>query len=506
MRKTIQEIDNFGAIDAENDKNLLINFYKSDVIAQLLEGDKSIVIGRKGTGKSAIYTYICDEYSQEAVKLVFKDYPWQLHDKFKNEMVSERERYVNSWEFLLYIEIAKRILTDKDNIWSASEKKELKKLKKWVNRNWGSLDFDYKENLNPKGSKLSFSFAPQVLGNGLGSIAKEVATSENVGQSLVAYNRKLEQILSMLLESYNKKIYLAFDQLDLAYSNDDKKYIEKLIGLLLATYNFYNKFKNVKVIVFLRSDIFTNITFQDKNKIKDNLVVFLDWDSERESGLSLKNLISKRIKNALDLEKEDFDYCWRSVFNNAKIGKNQFKWNYIVERTFLRPRDIIKFLNLSVNQANKRLENNPESEKLINNEDINSIKDDYSTYLYEELKDEISGKYPDFEKYLEVLREIHLLSFDKSDFDEKYEKIKKRYQLCETSEMVMERLYEFSIIGFYKPGGGGYGGSEYRFHYTSEHQKFNPNALKYKVHLGFKEYLELIENRNRALRDSDNVI
>lgn len=310
----------------------------------------------------------------------------------------------------------------------------------------------------------------------------------------------------MLLESYNKKIYLAFDQLDLAYSNDDKKYIEKLIGLLLATYNFYNKFKNVKVIVFLRSDIFTNITFQDKNKIKDNLVVFLDWDSERESGLSLKNLISKRIKNALDLEKEDFDYCWRSVFNNAKIGKNQFKWNYIVERTFLRPRDIIKFLNLSVNQANKRLENNPESEKLINNEDINSIKDDYSTYLYEELKDEISGKYPDFEKYLEVLREIHLLSFDKSDFDEKYEKIKKRYQLCETSEMVMERLYEFSIIGFYKPGGGGYGGSEYRFHYTSEHQKFNPNALKYKVHLGFKEYLELIENRNRALRDSDNVI
>lgn len=171
MRKTIQEIDNFGAIDAENDKNLLINFYKSDVIAQLLEGDKSIVIGRKGTGKSAIYTYICDEYSQEAVKLVFKDYPWQLHDKFKNEMVSERERYVNSWEFLLYIEIAKRILTDKDNIWSASEKKELKKLKKWVNRNWGSLDFDYKENLNPKGSKLSFSFAPQVLGNGLGSIA-----------------------------------------------------------------------------------------------------------------------------------------------------------------------------------------------------------------------------------------------------------------------------------------------------------------------------------------------
>lgn len=498
MNNTIQQIESFGAIDAENDKNLLLNFYKSDIISKLIDGDKSIVIGRKGTGKSAIYTYICDEYDKEATKLVFKDYPWQLHDKFKNEMVSDRERYVNSWEFLFYIEIAKRILTDDENIWSNSEKKELKKLRKWVSRNWGSIDFDYKENLNPQGSKLLFTFSPQVLGNGLGSIAKEVANSDNVGQSLVAYNRKLERILSKLLEQYNKNIYLAFDQLDLAYSNDDQTYLEKLIGLLLATYNFYKKFKNVKIIVFLRSDIFTNISFQDKNKIKDNLVEFLDWDSEQEVGLSLKCLITKRIKNALSLEMEDFDNCWQSVFDMAKIGKNQFKWNYIVERTFLRPRDIIKFLNLSVEQANKRIANSPESEKTIKNEDINGIKENYSIYLYEELKDEISGKYPEYEKYLEVLREIHFLSFDKNDFDEKYEKIKKRYHLSETSEMVMERLYEFSIIGFYKPGGGGYGGSEYRFQYTSEHQKFNANASKYKVHLGFKEYLELIENRSRA--------
>lgn len=157
-------------------------------------------------------------------------------------------------------------------------------------------------------------------------------------------------------------------------------------------------------------------------------------------------------------------------------------------------------MNLSLAQANKRLANNPEGENIINNEDINNIKDKYSTYLYEELKDEISGKYQDFEYYLEVLREIHLLTFTKEDFDEKYEKVKERYQLIETSDVVMERLYEFSIIGFYKPGGGGYGGSEYRFQYTSEYQKFNPNASKYKVHLGFKEYLELIENRGTRIK------
>ena len=47
MRKTIQQVENFGAIDAENDKNLLENFYKAKVIDKLVEGQKSIVIGRK---------------------------------------------------------------------------------------------------------------------------------------------------------------------------------------------------------------------------------------------------------------------------------------------------------------------------------------------------------------------------------------------------------------------------------------------------------------------------
>ena len=60
-------------------------------------------------------------------------------------------------------------------------------------------------------------------------------------------------------------------------------------------------------------------------------------------------------------------------------------------------------------------------------------------------------------------------------------------------DIILERLYEFSIIGFYKTGGGGYGGSEYRFQYKSDYQAFNPQATKFKVHNGFKEYLELIE-------------
>ena len=498
MKYTIKDIKDFGAIDAENDVDLLKNFYKTDVIDQIEKGEKTIVIGRKGTGKSAIYTYMCNEHKKESVKLVLNDYPWQLHDKFRNEVVSERECYVNSWIFLIYIEIAKKMISDEESIWSSSERREIRRLKRWLKRNWGSIDFDYKENLNPKESKTTLNLSPQIMGNGLGGIAKEISRNNNIGQSLSVYNQKLEKILSRLLGTYCNKIYLAFDQLDLAYSSDDKGYINKLIGLLLATYQFYKKFQNVRVVLFLRSDIFNNITFQDKNKIKDNLVVFLDWDAGKEEGsMSLKKFIAIRIKNALGLNNENFDFCWDSIFDNSKIGRNQYKWNYIAERTFLRPRDVIKFLNLAIEQAHKRIESNPESVYLIINEDINGIREKYSTYLLDELKDEISGKYTDYERYLEILREIHILTFTKTDFQSKYDVVKKRYTMKESCETILERLYEFSIIGFYKPGGGGYGGSEYRFRYTSDYQSFNQNASKYKVHLGYKEYLELIEKRNK---------
>jgi hypothetical protein len=95
---------------------------------------------------------------------------------------------------------------------------------------------------------------------------------------------------------------------------------------------------------------------------------------------------------------------------------------------------------------------------------------------------------------MELLRNIHSITFDRNTFESIYEKYKDRFKLVIDAETILERLYEFSIIGFYKPGGGGYGGSEYRFKYTSDYQSFNAQATKFKIHPGFKEHLELVKS------------
>jgi len=492
----LEHIKDFGAIDAENDNRLIEYFFRTPILDQLYGYEKSIVIGRKGTGKTAIYKYIENEKTRYVSALLFKDYPWQVHDKYKNTIVSERESFVHSWEFFFYIEIFKKMVALIGEFRSAQTQKQIRKIEKWIKRNWGSISFDHKETLSPqKRRRWVFSFAPSVMGNSLGSVSTAFQQSDNLGNTLAEFNSKFEKIVENLLNDFNGEIILLFDELDLAYSSTDANYKNRLIGLLLATYAFFSKFnKKVKIYLFLRSDIFNSLEFQDKNKIKDNMVVFLDWDPKSTtSKLSLKQLISNRIKANINAKSDNFERNWNEIFEPNNIGRNQTKWNFIIERTFVRPRDVIKFLNLALEQAQNRLRADVDSIDKITNTDIHVIRKKYSQYLIEELKDELTGSYDEYDYYLEILRDIHKISFSFNDFLESYKTVNERRSLDANPTEVLERLFEFSIIGFYKPGGGGFGGSEYAFRYTAESQPFNPKARKFKVHPGFKEYLELVE-------------
>jgi hypothetical protein len=52
-------------------------------------------------------------------------------------------------------------------------------------------------------------------------------------------------------------------------------------------------------------------------------------------------------------------------------------------------------------------------------------------------------------------------------------------------------LFEFSVTGYLKSGGGG-GGSGYVWRYQDARSRFDPTAGVYRVHPGFKEALDLI--------------
>lgn len=59
------------------------------------------------------------------------------------------------------------------------------------------------------------------------------------------------------------------------------------------------------------------------------------------------------------------------------------------------------------------------------------------------------------------------------------------------AKTALKELFEFSVIGFYRAGGKGYGGSEYVFRYKEPRTAFDKTAARFRVHPGLSDVLGL---------------
>ncbi|HEY4788636.1 MAG TPA: hypothetical protein VIH57_21445, partial [Bacteroidales bacterium] len=179
---------------------------------------------------------------------------------------------------------------------------------------------------------------------------------------------------------------------------------------------------------------------------------------------------------------------WEDVFDEGQLMTGrQSKYNYIADRTFLRPRDIIQFSNEIITQHKL----NTERHEKIDNKEINDAKLEYSRYFIDELDDEIHKHIPEYEKILDVIKNIGYYQFDSNDFQASFGAKKGLFSEKATITGALRSLFEFSIIGYYKLGGSGYGGSEYVFRYKDNRAQFDENAKLYRVHPGLIETLGL---------------
>ena len=309
---------------------------------------------------------------------------------------------------------------------------------------------------------------------------------EQLAGFLSEANRWLEYCLSRLLTN-DRWYFILFDDLDRGYDPSDEEYVARLTGLLLASRDVYDWARGIGLdiapAVFIRSDIYDALSFPDKNKITQNLVEILTWTDEHAGENSLKALIEQRIR-VITGTKEEFP--WSVVFDSQLMRGTHHKFKHMAVRTYLRPRDMIQFANLCLEQAKKS------GADLIQNEDIAAARSDYSEYLISELDHEIHEVFAEWRRYMDALRRVHTVSFRREDFTAAFSALRlARLEL--SPDDALELLYRFSVIGFRKIGGGGYGGSAIAFRYRSPNVNFDPAAPSFMVHPGLKEALELVE-------------
>lgn len=488
-------LDSFGAIDAETDFRPEF-FVPSTTWQRVVEMDRPLVVGRKGTGKTAVRLALLNEAEDNevlfAADLVFRDYPWAVHHTVFDETVGGRSRFQETWLFLMLIEIAKAVVLDQSR---KPNEKTAASLRDFVESNWGSAAFSHKDLFRAEEYTVTTSFAPQAAGFGMGGVNWTRIPRKRLGDSLGAMNQWLKRALTETMNP-DARYYLVFDELDLDFAPGDKDYLDSMIGLILAGQNFFLWAREVKAratpVILLRDDIYGRLQFPDKNKITHSFVEPIAWESTASGANSLKAVVDTRIRVLLN-NNSGAD-PWFLVFDEEVMRGTQHKYAHMVQRTYLRPRDLIQFANLCLGAAKRRVDGDPTGVDRITNEDVTNSRVPYSNYLRAELADEIHAHFPDWEKWLEVLRRVGTLTFSPARFAEVASKSKPLLANTEPPA-ILENLYDFSVIGFARRGGAGRGGTDEYWRYRDPEVTFDAEAPYFRVHPGLKENLDLKEER-----------
>lgn len=478
-------------VSAETDTELQEYFLLTPELEKIINSKYWLLLGRKGTGKTAIYKYL--EKSEPSsvndnivVSLNFKDYPWPAHKLYKESISGELSAYQKSWRFLFFVKLISRLVEIKENK-SESLSKELKWARKYIEKVFGNPDPSIMEVLFSKLARIKKLAGPGIELDEISFDVGEVSFDD------VADNKELQSTLrsnAFTLLSYFEKIFkdnvgdkkflIILDQLDENWlSGEIDEYSKVLINLINVCRNIGTDDtlkKSLKVIPFLRTDIYETLRFNDKNKLYQDSAIVIAWDND-----SLDTMFLERVKKykpsdvELDLSKKS-----DSLFEASFVRQGTPPFKYITRRSFFRPRDVITYFN------NIRKKHSPNKSGLYTTTELYDAAYDASVSVYNEIIDEWSNQFPEIESLFSVLQTIQVETFIFSEFESKY---KLEFPNATDGDLRkhLNFLFDNSIIGQKKQG---------RWEYQSSLPNLKMNIEKpFRTHQSLKYRLQLIESR-----------
>jgi len=204
-----------------------------------------------------------------------------------------------------------------------------------------------------------------------------------------------------------------------------------MVGLLKAAKELNDEYgsneitDSLRVIVFLRSDIYENLQFDDKDKHRST-EEHINWNADE-----LKHMLELRLPETVTVDE---------LFEEGEMRGSTKPFSYIARRTFLRPREILQFVEESARRAG------PDA-TVIAKEDVQTAEVRYSLWKVEDLKQEFSKVFPDFDPLLECLRQ-GVSRYDaildlQVEIEAKDPSLTKKYAV----RGLMEELFDASVIG-----------------------------------------------------------
>ncbi len=476
---SLRDLSSFGDVAAEDDA-VLDYFLTTDAVDRIRNQEALLVLGRKGSGKTALVRHFAEGNGNTVSRSInLGGYPWNVHAQRIDRGASDVEAYVSSWRYMIAVQLAWLTLSRAPQ----SSESSAQAIRQFLADNYGPGSPQIDSVLRPSKLRLSsMSFEPQVFGCKLGAIALNRGSADlKLGMELNALSDlMLSATIALAKKLSLPALMLHFDELDQGISTVTKERARMLAGLVLAARSVRQACRHspvpIRPVVYLRTDLWDELSFSDKNKISETLALRLEWNGD-----TLLDLVGTRLRAKLGPSA-----TWESITTPEAPRGSPSKWAFILGRTFLRPRDVIKFLNSSLQHARRR----QEEPLLLSNPDVINAREQYSAYLKAELDDEIVAHWPRWEEALQACSSISTITFQREQFTEEYERRRSAENSVGADE-ALESLYRFSVIGYERRSG--YGGSTWAFHYTHPEAGWDSRASRFKVHLGLKEFAKLRE-------------
>ncbi len=416
-----------GEADAENDKQFLESCFVDIGDFEILEdtsAPQSIVLGRTGIGKSALLEQLESNSDRiiriEPDELALKHISNSTILSFFEELgVNLDIFYSLLWQHTLAVELIKHkynidceqaksnFMDTLTAMLSGNKKKQqaLDYINEWGDKFWVDTETRIKEFTDKLEAKLKSSVDASVPGHKISAESGRTLTAEQKSE-VIHYGRKvvssvqiekLSKIISLLAEDIftdnQKKTYILIDRLDENWVEDGLRY--KLIRALIETIKKFRSIKPVKIIITLRTDLLDRVLDKTRDsgfqrEKYNSLFLQLGWNKSQ-----LMSLLDNRVDHLLKHKYTGGSVGFSDIFPE-KIDKVS-SFDYIIDRTLLRPRDAIMFVNSCLNESQGKTE--------ITASIIKLAEKSYSVDRIESLKYEWFVEHPMLDKYIDFLHQ-----------------------------------------------------------------------------------------------------
>jgi hypothetical protein len=342
-----------GDMAAENEQpGLREYFVPTGQSNQARRGHARLVIGRKGSGKTAIFYDVRNSVFPKRKSIVLDLMPEGHQFLRLKEVVLERlsaglqeHTMVAFWNYVLLIEIARKILrTDQASAYRDPEVlNRYEHLKNLCDGLEGGVNEDFSQRL------LSLMARLAEAGKG--------ASREELGDTITKflYSNEivvLAEAVGQYVAGEKESVWLLVDNLDKGWpvKGADATDIVVVHSLLEATRKLQRSFDDAgidfKCLVFLRTDIYEHLLRETRDKGKDTPIRLDQFDQA-----VFEQIVRSRITASAGVE-TGFAALW-SQLAESHIGSED-SFTYIVDRTLMRPRDLLMFLQTCVEVALNR--------------------------------------------------------------------------------------------------------------------------------------------------------